>query len=162
MNYVITEDIMGLPPVAVSNTVQGTQPGMIVHAVDSDGQYGGAEMIYLPGCAGTVPGSIVSYDPVNQTTALGAAPASGAAVAVAMSANLLGSWGWYMTYGAAVVRKDGTALTAGGPVGLGTANGTVGTVVATRQLLGATALNAAGAGAQVATVEFNRAVVAQS
>jgi hypothetical protein len=108
--------------------------------------------------AGTVAGSLVSYDQMNQTTTLGppAAANSGAPMAVAMSANVAGNWGWYQITGNALVAKDATALTAGGVVGLGTVAGTVGASTASKQLIGARSINAAGTGATTANLQISR------
>ncbi|HEY1299235.1 MAG TPA: hypothetical protein VGF07_01985 [Stellaceae bacterium] len=156
MGYAIQDDIMGMPPIAGTNPVQGVPLGMLCHAVDP--VLGGGEFIYLAGCAGTVAGSLVSYDQVNRTTTLGAGAGghSGRPLAVAMSANLANQYGWYQISGAATVQKDGTALTAGGAVGLGTVNGTVGAVTAGQQIDGAAAVNAAAAGAATALVTLSR------
>ena len=156
MAYIIQDDIMGLPAIAATDGVQRAREGMLAHAVD--GTRGGAEFIYLKGAAGTVAGSLVGYDQLNHTTTIGppAAALSGAPLAVAMSANIAGQWGWYQVSGAALVAKDGTALAAGAPVGLGTVAGTVGAVTAGKQLLGAATLIAAGAGATSASVLLSR------
>lgn len=157
MAYAIQDDIMGMPPIAGTNTWQGVPEGMLCHAVDP--VLGGGEFIYLKGAAGTVPGALVSYDQINHSTTLGAPSNSGRPMAVAMSANVAGQWGWYQISGAATIIKDGTALLAGAPVGLGVGAGLVGALTAGQQLLGATAINAAAAGATTVLATISRPVV---
>jgi hypothetical protein len=154
MSYAFQDDIIGLPPVTRTDTIQHAPLGQIAHGVDP--VLGGGEFIYLAGVAGTTIGSLVSYDQMNATTILGANPNSGTPLAVAMSANLAGSYGWYQITGNALVNKDGTALVAGGTVGLGTVAGTVGAETAGHQVLGAHAINAAAAGVTQANVQISR------
>lgn len=156
MAYVFQDGLMGLPPIAGTDTVARVPPGQIAHAVDP--VLGGGEFIYLKGAAGTAAGSLVSYDQMNQTTTLGpgAAANSGSPLAVAMAATLANQFGWYQISGNAVVAKDATALTAGGVVGLGTVAGTVGASTASKQILGAHAINAAAGGLTSANLQISR------
>ena len=71
MAYAITDERIGWPGIAATDTVQRVPEGTIAHAVDP--VLGGGEFIYLKGVAGTVAGSLVTYDQMNQTTTLGAA-----------------------------------------------------------------------------------------
>src|SRR5215831_2593548 len=159
MAWAITDDIIGVTPITQVDTVQRHPEGMIVHAVESVSQ-GGGEFLYLKGVVGTVAGSLVSYDQINHTTTLGAPAAanSGAPLAVAMGPIVANSWGWYQTMGAATVAKDGTGLTGGSTVGLGTVAGTCGANTAGKQLLGARVVNTAAAGAATAILSLNRPV----
>jgi hypothetical protein len=156
MAYAISDDRIGWPAIASTDTVQHLPEGTIAHAIDP--VLGGGEFIYLKGVAGTVIGSLVTYDQMNHTTTLGppAAGNSGAPVAFAMSANLGSQWGWYQITGNAVAAKDGTALTAGGTVGLGTVAGTVGAQTAGKQVDGARSINAAAAGVTTANLQISR------
>lgn len=156
MSYAIQDDVIGLPSITATDVVQRIPEGMICHAVDP--VLGGGEFIYLKGVAGTVAGSLVSYDQVNHSTTLGpgAVANSGRPLAVAMAANVANQWGWYQISGAATVQKDGTALTAGGAVGAGAAAGQVGANSAGKQVVGAIALNAAAAGATTAVLQLSR------
>lgn len=78
--------------------------GLIVRAKDPT--YGAGEFIYLQGVASTAVGSWVTYNADDNTTALLAANAIGP-VAVAMSATVASTYGWYQISGKAV----GKALT---------------------------------------------------
>jgi hypothetical protein len=165
MRWIIQDEIMGMPQIGSVNTPpppNQVPSGQIVHAVERSIPLGGGEFLYLQGAAGTQLGAVVGYDSFNNTTTLAPAASSGTPVAVAQAATGAGQWGYYQITGATVALKDGTALTAGGPVGLGTINGTIGAVVATRQLIGAKVLNAAAAGAANATILLSRPAVAQS
>jgi hypothetical protein len=84
---------------------------------------GAGEFIYLKGVASTVVGSIVNYDD-NWQTALDTSATAGPSrpLAVAMSANLASSFGWYQISGMAVATKANTVSFADG-VGLGAASG---------------------------------------
>jgi hypothetical protein len=154
MAYAIQDDIMGLPAIASTNTVQGAPIGMIAHAVDP--VLGGGEFVYLPGVTGTSAGTLVQYDQQNRVTSLAQTNNSGAPLVVAMSTNLAGQWGWYQMTGNALVNKDNTVLAAGGPVGVGTVPGTVGAPAAGRQISGAKAQLAAAGGATSAQILLNR------
>jgi len=83
-----------------TSTTQKAPLGMIVLAEDQASTgYGVGEFIYLAGVASTAVGSWVTIAD-NQTTALAVADAVGQ-VAVAMSANVASSWGWYQISGQA-------------------------------------------------------------
>lgn len=121
MAYSITEDTLGLQPIAVTDTVQNHKLGTIVRAEDPT--YGAGEFIYLKGVASTAIGSWVTYNLDDGTTALLAANAIGP-VGVAMSANVASQYGWYQISGKAV----GKALTAYADNGLVWATATAGSV----------------------------------
>ena len=84
-----------------TSTTQMAPLGMVVLAEDQEAAtgYGVGEFIYLAGVASTAVGSWVTIAD-NQTTALATANAIGQ-VAVAMSANVASSWGWYQISGQA-------------------------------------------------------------
>lgn len=97
--------------------------GDIVTAVDP--VLGGGEFIYLKGVASTAVGDVVTYDTYNQTSTRWDGTANtGLPLAVAMSANVLGQWGWYQISGAATV-NIGAAVAAGGKVFYGGTTATV-------------------------------------
>jgi hypothetical protein len=150
--YTFTDEIMGLQPIAVTDTVQRHPIGMITHATDP--VLGGGEFIYLKGAASTVAGSLVTYNPAVGTTLSPAGALTGvigAPVAVAMSANVANQFGWYQISGQAIVAKDASVPVAGAPVYLAAAAGQVtATQAAGRQL--ESAQFAAGAATGVATV----------
>lgn len=97
-------------------------PGMIV--TGRDPTYGGAEFILLLGVANTAVGSVVVYNQTTfQTTLAPAGTNLPTPIAIAMSANGAGTWGWYQISGIAVAAKsNGTAsIASGAAVGVQTA-----------------------------------------
>ena len=118
MAYVISTPLIGAQPIAVTSTTQNHAIGTIVRAVDPT--YGEGEFIYLAGVASTVVGSVVTYNTSSGTTTLAPAGTNKPQpIAVAMSANVASSWGWYQISGIAVVAKAATvSLAAGVAVGV--------------------------------------------
>lgn len=98
---IITPPLLGSQPIAETSTTKKHELGTIVGAVDAT--YLGGEFIYLSGVASTVVGSWVTYNMDDGSTALLAANAIGP-VAVAMSANVAGQFGWYQIQGKAVAK----------------------------------------------------------
>ena len=120
MAYTIIEGRVVTQPIAATSTTQAEDIplGTIVRAKDPT--YGEGEFIYLLGVASTTVGSVVTYNPTTYQTTLcavgGNVPQS---VAVAMSANVAGQYGWYQIGGVAVVAKQATvSLAAGAAVGV--------------------------------------------
>lgn len=99
MAYTITNSRIGFQPIATTDTVQNHALGTIVDAFDPT--YGAGEFIYLKGLDTTAVGTWVTYNLDDGSTALLAANAIGP-VAVAMSACVTGSYGWYQISGKAV------------------------------------------------------------
>ena len=95
MAYIIENGRIGMQPIADTSTTQNHPLGTIVNAKDPT--YGQAEFIYLTGVASTAVGAWVTYD-VDGASALLVASAVGP-VAIAMSANVAASYGWYMIHG---------------------------------------------------------------
>jgi hypothetical protein len=139
MAYTITSHVVAPMPIAntdaglkfgVSSTTSPTPPlqaGMIVTAADPT--YGVGEFILLLGVANTAVGSIVTYNATTFQTALAPVGTNKPQpVAIAMSANLASTWGWYQISGLAVAKKtSGLALASNAAVGVLT----VGLVAAT-------------------------------
>lgn len=167
MAYNPTENRLGIQPIAANvaiNTLyqsgQSTQfnpqhfLGEIVRATDP--VFGGGEFIYLKGVASTLVGSVVSYDPVNGTTTLGAVAGNNLdkPLAVAMSACVSGYYGWYQIAGAAVIKKGAVLVTAGVPLYLSTVTAGRVTSLASpgRQLVNCIAVNAASVASGVSTI----------
>jgi hypothetical protein len=120
MTYkVSSQQILGQAIVDLSTT-QNLPLGTIVQAVDET--YGAGEFIYLKGVVSTVVGSAVTYNADDYSTALLAANAIGP-VAVAMSASVASTFGWYQIQGKAVI-KAGTVADNGNVYATATA-GTV-------------------------------------
>lgn len=106
--------------IADTSTTQNNPLGMIIEGYDS--ALGGAEYIYLLGVVNTAIGSVVTYNPSTFQTALAPVGANKPEpIAVAMSANLAASYGWYQIAGVAVVKKtSATSLAAGVAIGIKT------------------------------------------
>ena len=164
MAYSFTENRAGM--LQIANTDSGvtmangtsaipTPPntlGQVVRAFDPT--YGEGEFIMLVGVASTVVGSLVTYNATTYQTTLSANTANQATpVAVAMSANTAGLFGWYQIGGLAVVKKTAVAVNAQVPV---YQSATVGRVMPTaasgKQVLGARSANLATVASSVSTV----------
>jgi hypothetical protein len=164
MAYSFVENRVGLP--AVTDIDSGvtmpngtsaipTSPatlGMVARAFDP--VYGEGEFILLVGVASTEVGSLVSYNASTYQTALAANTANLAGpVAVAMSANLAGTFGWYQIGGLAVMKKTAVAVSPQVAIYQSATAGRVMPTVATgKQLLGARAANLATVASGVSTV----------
>ena len=113
-------------------------------------QLGSGEFIWLPGVASTIVGSWVSYSTSSGTSNTGATTLwAGTAstpfpLAVATVANAASTtWAWYQISGAAVCATSGT-IAAGNPAAWQAAGVVQGTVVSTKNVVGAIALSANG------------------
>lgn len=160
MTYVPTTQTLGIQPIAVASTVKNHALGKIIAAEDST--YGGGEFIYLLGVASTVAGSVVTYGgassgvPTYQTALSSTTIHLGDSLAVAMSANVAGDYGWYQIAGAAVAATNGT-LAAGASVYLAGAGQLTSTQAAGLQVDSAFSVTATGTPAVgLAVVEINR------
>ena len=130
MAFTIADTFLGYPKINATSTapwvgggtLNTTPPlGTIVQATDPT--YGVGEFIYLKGLDTTAVGTWVTFNSDNYTTTLLAANAIGP-VAVAMSANVTGQYGWYQISGKAV----GKALSGYLDDALVYATGTAGSV----------------------------------
>lgn len=72
----------------------------------NDSTYGEGEFIYLRGVASTAVGDLVIYDQRSGVATTRTVAGSRGPVAVAMSANVAGQYGWYQISGAAVVNSN--------------------------------------------------------
>ena len=95
-----------------STSVIPTPPNVLGKIVRADDPtYGEGEFILLLGVAGTEVGSVVKYNATTYQTVLVTNSASqDVPVAVAMSANLAGTFGWYQIGGNAVIKKTAVAV----------------------------------------------------
>lgn len=157
MAYSPTVPLIGMQPIANTETTQAHPLGTIVRAKDPT--YGEAEFIYLQGVASTAVGSLVTYNTSNFTTALAPVGTNKAQpIAVAMSANVASQYGWYQISGIAVMKKTCTvSLAANAAVGVLT----VGLVAGTgsgKEIQGAlvAAVASATAGRTTVQVVINR------
>jgi hypothetical protein len=120
MAYTPIENREGIQPIAVSSPVPSHPLGTIVRAFDP--LYGEGEFIYLVGVAATVVGSVATWGGVSGSGAAGKpiyqtalAPSTanlGQPLAIAMSANVAGQYGWYQIAGTAVVAENATFAAA--------------------------------------------------
>lgn len=118
-----------------------------------DPTYGAGEFILLVGVANTAVGSLVTYDGTTYQTTLAATTANQARpVAVAMSANGAGSFGWYQIEGTAVVAKT-TGAKVNPTVAIGVVStGKIGASASGKEILGARSANAATVASATTTV----------
>ena len=164
MAYSFTENRAGM--LQIANTDAGvtmangtsaipTPPatlGQVVRAFDPT--YGEGEFILLVGVASTVVGSLVTYNTTTYQTALSPNTANLAQpVAVAMSANLAASFGWYQIGGLAVIKKTAVAVNAGVSVFQSATTGRImATAASGKAILGAKSANLATVASTVSTV----------
>lgn len=154
MAYTFDEPRIGLQPIAETSTTAQHALGTIARATDPT--YGTGEFIYLLGVANTAIGSIVTYDATGYQTALAPVGTSlPRAVAIAMSANVAGQYGWYQISGRAVAKKtSGLALGAAAAVGVRTA-GLIAATGSGKEVQGALTV-AASTGSTSVTLVINR------
>lgn len=161
MAYTIQDPIMGMQPIAVTDTVKNHALGTIVRATDPT--YGGGEFVYLLGVASTVVGSVVTYNgnssgtPTYQTALAPATANLAQPLAISMSANVAGQFGWYQIAGTAVAATNGTLAAGPAPVYLSGSGQLSSTAVAGKQMLNAINVTATGTpAAGQAVVEIDR------
>jgi len=168
MAYVPQSPQLGIPPIAstlpLSLAAGKSVPaklGDIIKAVDP--VYGVGEFIYLLGVASTIIGSVVTYNgnatgtPTFQTALAPATANLAQPLAVAMSANVAGQYGWYQISGNAVVATNGTLAAGPAPVYLAGTGQVTSTAAAGKQVLNAINVTATGTpAANQAVVEINR------
>lgn len=117
MTYAFVEPALGMLQIANTDagftppnqsTVIPTPPAYLGQTVRAfDPTYGEGEFILLLGVASTVVGSVVIYDSVTYQTTLCPSTANLARpIAVAMSANLAATFGWYQISGSSVMLKQ--------------------------------------------------------
>lgn len=160
MAFTPTDNRLGVQPIATTSTAQMHPLGTKVRAYDPT--YGEAEFIYLLGVANTVVGSVVTWGgnssgtPSFQTALAPSTANLAQPLAVAMSANVAGQYGWYQLEGQAVVATNGT-LTAGSPVYLAGSGQLTSTQANGKQVLNAVSVTATGTpAAGQAVVEIDR------
>jgi hypothetical protein len=114
MTFRITDTVAGTQQIADISTTQNHPLGTIVRAKDPT--YGEGEFIYLLGVTGTTAGIFVTYSVgLGHQTKLGLSIVSTSEpIAVAMSANVGSSYGWYQISGLAIGSTAGAASFAAG------------------------------------------------
>lgn len=159
MAYSITTPEIGYPPITDTGTVAKLLLGTMVNAGSQGAAgtvYGEGSFIYLSGVANTAVGSLVFFNQYTGSTALAGTGTLGD-VAVAMSANGSGAYGWYARRG--VVPVLAAASTAGLAVQLGANVGTTTSAAGSTGdtlITGATYLSGTGTtGAGLALVQLN-------
>jgi hypothetical protein len=138
-----------------STTAIPTPPNVLGKIVRADDPtYGEGEFILLLGVAGTEIGSVVKYNATTYQTVLAVNTANqDVPVAVAMSANLAGTFGWYQISGNAVIKKTAVAVTPQVTVFLSATAGRVKVLAsAGLQVVAARSANLATIAATVSTV----------
>jgi len=163
MAYTFDDNKAGLLQIAVTDAgvtmANGTSaiptPPAVLGQVERafDPTYGAGEFILLVGVASTTVGSLVTYDGTTYQTTLAATTANQARpVAVAMSANTAGSFGWYQIEGTAVCAKS-TSSNFAATVAVGVkSTGKVGATGSGKEILGARTANAATVASATTTV----------
>jgi hypothetical protein len=168
MAYVPQTSQLGIPPIAstlaLSLAAGKSVPaklGDVIRAVDP--VYGAGEFIYLLGVVGTVIGSVVTWNgnaagvPSYQTALAPATANLAQPLAVAMSANVAGQYGWYQISGNAVVATNGTLAAGPAPVYLAGTGQLTSTAAAGKQVVNAQNVTATGTpAANQAVVEIAR------
>ena len=156
MTFHVTTHAMGSQAIAETSDTQKHPLGTIVTAHDAT--LGVGEFIYLKGVGSTVVGSIVRYDDGFQTALNTSALTDSLPLAVAMSANVAGDYGWYQIAGLAVAKKASATTFADG-AGLGSASGLAIAVSTNVQIQGAvvrTVTTSTGAAANYVAIAINR------
>ena len=163
MAYTFDDNKAGLLQIAVTDagitTANGTSaiptPPAVLGQIERafDPTYGAGEFILLVGVANTAVGSLVTFDGTTYQTTLCATTSNQARpVAVAMSANGAGSFGWYQIEGTAVVTKT-TGAKVNPTVAIGVVStGKVGASASGKEILGARSANAATVASATTTV----------
>lgn len=143
--------VAGAQPIAETSTTQKHPLGFMVSGVDPT--YGAGEFVYALGVASTVVGSVVTYDPSTyQTTLCAVGGGIPRPIAIAMSANVAASYGWYQVSGVAVVKKQCTvSLAAGAAVGV-LSTGLIAGTASLKEIFGAVVAAVASATAGRTTV----------
>jgi len=163
MAYTFDDNKVGLLQIANTDagitTANGTSaiptPPAVLGQIERafDPTYGAGEFILLVGVANTAVGSLVTFDGTTYQTTLCATTSNQARpVAVAMSANGAGSFGWYQIEGTAVVTKT-TGAKVNPTVAIGVVStGKVGASASGKEILGARSANAATVASATTTV----------
>lgn len=152
MAYALIDQVLGAQAIATTSTTQTAPLGTIARAVDPS--LGAGEFIYLLGVANTVVGLVVTYNATTYQTTLMASGANATnPVAVAMSANVAASYGWYQIAGMAVILKTAVQFTPQVALFISTTTGRVRAIAsAGRQILGARTANLATVTSTTSTI----------
>lgn len=154
-NFIPVENRAGIQPISQSNAATPSQYqtgqsqlfgqahplGTVIRAYDAT--LGEGEFIYLLGVASTAVGNTVTYDATTYQTTLSPNTANNVGpVAVAMSANVAGQYGWYQITGLATVLKTAVQVLPGAKMyQSATAGRWMSTSASGKEILGARAAN---------------------
>jgi len=143
MVFIPNENQLGIQPIGVNSTTQNHPLGTIIRA--SDPTFGQGEFIYLLGVASTVVGNVVTYSTTTYQTTLSPNTANNVnPLAVAMSANVAGQFGWYQIGGLATVKKTAVQVLPNAKIfQSGTAGRWMPTSTAGQHIMGARGANLA-------------------
>lgn len=173
-NWTPVENRLGIQPIAQTNTALPSQYqtgqsqefgqahplGTILRAYDANNVEGEGEFIYLAGVSATAVGSLVTYNNLGATSTLVPNTASqNVPVAVAMSANIKGNFGWYQIAGNAVILKTAVKVSPASKVAISaTAGRVLAGSTAGKQIMNAISVNAAtvASATSTVTVQINR------
>lgn len=154
--FKVINGFIGTQAIEDNSATQIHDLGHCVRAQDhADTNYGEGEFIYAKGVASTVVGSAVIIAPDGWTTSLATADDKGT-FATAMAATVAGEFGWYQTYGKAVVKVLASFADNANVYLTGTAGSVDDAVVAgdrVHKSLGASAIGTPSAG--LAEIELN-------
>ena len=156
MAYTPSTPELGIQPIPVNSAVQNHPLGRVITAYDPT--LGEGEFIYLLGVANTVVGSAVTYNATTFQTSIAIGTANqGGTVAVAMSANVAGQYGWYQVGGLTSIKKTAVIVSAAKKVYLVsstvTGNGRISAASVTgKQILGARSANLTAVASATSTV----------
>lgn len=151
--YKLQGSTLALRPIAETSTTQHHPVGTM--AVAQDSTYGVAQFLYLAGVASTAAGDVVAYDSKTGATvrAVSGGATSTGPMAVAMSDNVDGQFGWYAVFGSVPVAAATVAADA--PLYLTSTAGTLDdTVVAGDKLSGIISRAATSAGFATCQLSF--------
>lgn len=159
--YIPIEPRIGVQPIALSSAAANHDLGTIIRARDPI--YGEGEFIYLLGVVGTVIGSVVIWQgqssgmPTYQTALAPATTYLDQPLAVAMSGNVAGQYGWYQIGGQSVMATNGVLTSPNKPVYLAGSGQVTGTASPGLEVLDAISITASGTPKiGQAVVEINR------
>lgn len=165
MAYVISQVELGAQQIAATSATAAHPLGKKIRAYDPT--YGEGEFIYLVGVTSTVVGSVVTWGgnssgtPTFQTALAPATAGLAQPLAVSMSANVAGQYGWYQISGAAVAATNGTLAAGPAAVYLAGSGQLTSTQANGKQVIGAINQTATGTPAAGQAVVYINNPVAQ-
>lgn len=130
-------------------------PGLIVRGVDAASSKSGGEFIYLPGVASNTVGSVVTYNPLaNTTTLLASTVDQGLPIAVSMSANVTTtSYSWYQVSGVTTIKKSAVKVAPASKMFIGTTGRVTALITSGKTIMPSVSVNAATIASATSTVQ---------